>query len=120
MTTIFSTACDRETGWPLERVLFALAGTVVLLRAAGGRLLPLVPPPGGVRWLQPSKGCPTASTAPPRSPPFCSSGQRSAVAASLRLRHGADNVIHVADGGVGTWEERGWPIEQPEPTATRR
>lgn len=51
---------------------------------------------------------------------ICSSGQRSAVAASLRLRHGADNVIHIADGGVGTWEERGWPIEQPEPTATRR
>ena len=26
-------SCPRETGWPLERVLFALAGTVVLLSA---------------------------------------------------------------------------------------
>jgi glyoxylase-like metal-dependent hydrolase (beta-lactamase superfamily II)/rhodanese-related sulfurtransferase len=34
---------------------------------------------------------------------ICSSGQRSAVAASLLLRHGARRVIHVADGGVGTW-----------------
>jgi hydroxyacylglutathione hydrolase len=46
----------------------------------------------------------------------CSSGQRSAVAASLLLRHGARQVIHVADGGVGTWEKQGWPIEQPRPT----
>jgi hydroxyacylglutathione hydrolase len=47
----------------------------------------------------------------------CSSGQRSAVAASLLLGHGARQVIHVADGGVGTWEKQGWPIEQPRPTA---
>jgi hydroxyacylglutathione hydrolase len=47
----------------------------------------------------------------------CSSGQRSAIAASLLLRHGARQVIHVADGGVGTWEKQGWPIEQPRPTA---
>ena len=33
MTTISSAACAREGGWPLERVLFALAGTVVLLSA---------------------------------------------------------------------------------------
>ena len=26
-------SCLRETGWPLERVLFAMAGTVVLLSA---------------------------------------------------------------------------------------
>ena len=45
---------------------------------------------------------------------ICSSGQRSAVAASLLARAGAGRVIHVADGGVGTWRERGWPIEQPE------
>ncbi len=44
---------------------------------------------------------------------ICSSGQRSAVAASLLLRHGAPRVIHVAEGGVGTWERRGWPIERP-------
>jgi rhodanese-related sulfurtransferase len=42
---------------------------------------------------------------------ICSSGQRSALAASLLLRHGATSAIHVADGGVGTWERAGWPIE---------
>ena len=47
----------------------------------------------------------------------CSSGQRSAVAASLLLRLGAEHVIHVAGGGVGTWRDSGWPIEQPEPAA---
>jgi hypothetical protein len=31
------------------------------------------------------------------------------------MRHGAEHVIHVADGGVGTWEARGWPIHMPEP-----
>jgi hydroxyacylglutathione hydrolase len=46
---------------------------------------------------------------------ICSSGQRSAVAASLLLRHGARQVIHVAGGGVGTWERAGWPIERAEP-----
>ena len=45
---------------------------------------------------------------------ICSSGQRSAVAASLLRRHGADRVVHVADGGVGTWREHGWPIEEPD------
>ncbi len=49
---------------------------------------------------------------------ICSSGQRSAVACSLLLRHGAAQVIHVADGGVGTWKNQGWPIEQPHTTAT--
>ncbi len=39
----------------------------------------------------------------------CSSGQRSAVAASLLMRRGMREVIHVADGGVGTWEKCGWP-----------
>jgi rhodanese-related sulfurtransferase len=43
----------------------------------------------------------------------CSSGQRSAVAASLLARHGASEVLHVADGGVGTWEREGWAIETP-------
>jgi hydroxyacylglutathione hydrolase len=33
---------------------------------------------------------------------ICSSGQRSAVAASLLARQGAKRVIHVTDGGVGT------------------
>jgi rhodanese-related sulfurtransferase len=44
---------------------------------------------------------------------ICSSGQRSAVAASLLARAGAAQVIHVADGGVGTWRDHGWPIEPP-------
>ena len=46
-----------------------------------------------------------------RSPSICSSGQRSAVAASLLRRHGAREVIHVAGGGVGTWARQGWPLE---------
>jgi glyoxylase-like metal-dependent hydrolase (beta-lactamase superfamily II)/rhodanese-related sulfurtransferase len=50
---------------------------------------------------------------------ICSSGQRSAVAASLLMRHGADQVIHVADGGVGTWGARGWPIDVPDPARGR-
>src|SRR5215213_8685601 len=33
----------------------------------------------------------------------CGSGQRAAVAASLLKRHGADEVIHVVDGGVPLW-----------------
>ena len=51
---------------------------------------------------------------------ICSSGQRSAVAASLLARAGAARVIHVADGGVGTWRSHGWPIEQPGYTAAPR
>jgi rhodanese-related sulfurtransferase len=47
---------------------------------------------------------------------ICSSGQRSAVAVSLLQRLGARHAIHVADGGVGTWAMRGWPIEQPRTT----
>jgi hydroxyacylglutathione hydrolase len=43
---------------------------------------------------------------------ICSSGQRSALAASLLARHGAQAPLHVADGGVGTWERHGWPIER--------
>jgi glyoxylase-like metal-dependent hydrolase (beta-lactamase superfamily II)/rhodanese-related sulfurtransferase len=45
---------------------------------------------------------------------ICSSGQRSALAASLLRRMGAREVIHVADGGVGTWHRRGWPIAGPD------
>jgi hydroxyacylglutathione hydrolase len=43
---------------------------------------------------------------------ICASGQRSAVAASLLQRLGAEDVIHVVDGGVGTWERDGHPIER--------
>jgi hydroxyacylglutathione hydrolase len=48
----------------------------------------------------------------------CSSGQRSAVAASLLLSRGAGHVIHVAGGGVGTWQTRGWAITQAEAPVT--
>jgi len=41
---------------------------------------------------------------------ICSSGQRSGVAASLLLRHGAKQVLHVVDGGVATWADKGWPV----------
>jgi hydroxyacylglutathione hydrolase len=51
---------------------------------------------------------------------ICSSGQRSAIAASLLHRLGAQHVIHVADGGVGTWVQNGWPVEQSLPQATVR
>jgi hydroxyacylglutathione hydrolase len=42
---------------------------------------------------------------------ICASGQRAAVGASLLARHGADEVIHVVDGGVGSWGRQGWPLE---------
>jgi hydroxyacylglutathione hydrolase len=42
---------------------------------------------------------------------ICASGQRSAVAAGLLQRHGAREVLHVVDGGVGTWRRRGWPLQ---------
>jgi hydroxyacylglutathione hydrolase len=45
---------------------------------------------------------------------ICSSGQRSAVAASLLLREGVEHAIHVADGGVGTWGREGWPLERAQ------
>jgi rhodanese-related sulfurtransferase len=41
----------------------------------------------------------------------CASGQRAAVGASLLARHGAREVIHVVDGGVGAWGRQGWPLE---------
>lgn len=47
---------------------------------------------------------------------ICGSGQRSAVAASLLKRFGAEQVIHVVDGGVPLWEREGWPIQRT-PTA---
>jgi len=43
---------------------------------------------------------------------ICASGQRAAVAASMLQRHGAKHVIHVVDGGVGTWERAGYPVER--------
>ena len=43
---------------------------------------------------------------------ICASGQRSGLGASLLMRFGAVDVLHVADGGAGTWERRGWAIER--------
>jgi hydroxyacylglutathione hydrolase len=42
---------------------------------------------------------------------ICSSGKRSAVAASILKRHGVENVILVADGGVPAWERLGYAVE---------
>ena len=50
----------------------------------------------------PSTGCPTASTRGRPSRSMCASGQRSGLGASLLVRAGAADVIHVMDGGVGT------------------
>ncbi len=44
---------------------------------------------------------------------ICASGQRAAVAASLAQRHGAEDVWHVVDGGVGTWERSGFELVNP-------
>jgi glyoxylase-like metal-dependent hydrolase (beta-lactamase superfamily II)/rhodanese-related sulfurtransferase len=41
---------------------------------------------------------------------ICSSGQRSAVAASLLRRLGVADVLHVVDGGVPLWRSSGWPV----------
>ena len=40
----------------------------------------------------------------------CGTGQRSAVAASLLQRYGAERVIHVIDGGVPDWRDLGHPL----------
>ncbi|HEV2059659.1 MAG TPA: MBL fold metallo-hydrolase [Solirubrobacteraceae bacterium] len=42
----------------------------------------------------------------------CASGQRAAVAASLLARYGAEHVVHVTGGGVGTWERAGGVLER--------
>jgi glyoxylase-like metal-dependent hydrolase (beta-lactamase superfamily II)/rhodanese-related sulfurtransferase len=43
---------------------------------------------------------------------MCGSGQRAAVAASLVARLGGDQVLHVVDGGMGTWKRAGHPVER--------
>lgn len=51
---------------------------------------------------------------------ICASGQRSAIAASLLARLGVAEPVHVADGGVGTWRDHGWPLEtSPAPAPSR-
>jgi glyoxylase-like metal-dependent hydrolase (beta-lactamase superfamily II)/rhodanese-related sulfurtransferase len=48
---------------------------------------------------------------------ICSSGQRGAVAASLLQRFGAERVLHVVDGGVGTWQAQGGgPVQERRPS----
>jgi hydroxyacylglutathione hydrolase len=43
---------------------------------------------------------------------ICSSGKRSAVAASQLKRFGVEDVIHVGDGGVRAWETLGHPVDR--------
>jgi hydroxyacylglutathione hydrolase len=50
----------------------------------------------------------------PRDRPLaviCSGGKRSGLAASILQREGFDDVIHVAHGGVGTWQRDGRRVE---------
>ena len=65
--------------------------------------------------------CPTTTSALPGTTidpdrpvaVMCSSGQRAALAASLLQLRGASDVIHVVEGGVGTWADRGvWRSRQ--------
>jgi hydroxyacylglutathione hydrolase len=42
----------------------------------------------------------------------CSGGKRSGLAASLLQREGYERLIHVAHGGVGTWERQGRQVER--------
>jgi rhodanese-related sulfurtransferase/glyoxylase-like metal-dependent hydrolase (beta-lactamase superfamily II) len=41
----------------------------------------------------------------------CSGGKRSGLAASLLQREGFQDVVHVGHGGVGTWRDRGHPVQ---------
>jgi len=42
---------------------------------------------------------------------ICSGGRRSGLAASLLQREGFKHLVHVGHGGVGTWRDRGHPVE---------
>jgi hydroxyacylglutathione hydrolase len=42
---------------------------------------------------------------------ICSGGKRSGLAASILQREGFERVLHVANGGVGTWRRAGRPVE---------
>ncbi len=51
----------------------------------------------------------------PRDVPIaaiCSGGKRSGLGASILQREGFESVLHVANGGVGTWERDGRPVEK--------
>jgi hydroxyacylglutathione hydrolase len=41
----------------------------------------------------------------------CSGGKRSGLAASLLQREGFTRLVHVAHGGVGTWQRQGHPVD---------
>ena len=41
----------------------------------------------------------------------CSGGKRSGMAASLLQREGFEHIVHVANGGVGTWQRQGHRVE---------
>ncbi|HMA27030.1 MAG: MBL fold metallo-hydrolase [Solirubrobacterales bacterium] len=43
---------------------------------------------------------------------ICSAGKRSGLAASILQREGFERVLHVADGGVGSWRRSGHPVER--------
>src|SRR4051794_24072357 len=43
---------------------------------------------------------------------ICASGRRSVVAASILQRLGRKDVIHVVEGGVGTWEKQGYEAKR--------
>jgi rhodanese-related sulfurtransferase/glyoxylase-like metal-dependent hydrolase (beta-lactamase superfamily II) len=43
---------------------------------------------------------------------ICSGGKRSGLAASILQREGFEQVVHVANGGVGTWRRSGRPISR--------
>jgi L-ascorbate metabolism protein UlaG (beta-lactamase superfamily) len=60
-------------------------------------------------WPSTSRRARTASSAR-----FTSSCSRCPASARSGPAHGAAQVLHVADGGVGTWQQHGWPIEEPE------
>jgi rhodanese-related sulfurtransferase len=50
----------------------------------------------------------------PRDRPIatiCSGGKRSGLAASVLQREGFEDLLHVAEGGVRSWEERNRPVE---------
>jgi hydroxyacylglutathione hydrolase len=50
---------------------------------------------------------------------ICGSGQRAATAASLLRHFGAEQVIHVMDGGVPAWGRLGNPLQLSEVAANR-
>jgi rhodanese-related sulfurtransferase len=43
---------------------------------------------------------------------ICSGGKRSGMAASILQREGFEHIVHVANGGVGTWRRQGRPVEE--------